>query len=95
MEGVSEEDDLDAISKEITSLNGVESIHDIHIWNVSEDTRVFTCHIVSPCPLEALKRVKELLNFKYRIFHVTIQVEPTGSANPKNLSYNCENDIHD
>ncbi len=95
MERVPEDIDLDRIRQEITELVGVESVHDLHIWNMSSDKKIFTCHVISSTPPEALQRVKHLMNLKYRIFHVTIQIEPIGEANPNNISISCENDIHD
>ena len=95
MEQVPVDNQLDDIKKEICSLNDIEAVHDIHIWNLSSERKAFTCHVVSSKPAIALSRVKNLMNIKYKILHVTIQVEPTGSANPTNIYYNCENDIHD
>jgi len=95
MEEVPSDVKLDDIKAEISKLRDVENVHDVHIWNMSSDKKVFSCHLVSSNPAIALSRVKNLLTLKYSILHVTIQIEPSGAANPHNIHYNCENDIHD
>ena len=95
MEQVPSDVDLNVIKGDIAKLRDVENVHDVHIWNMSSDKKVFSCHLSSTKPAIALYRVKSLINMKYKILHTTIQVEPKGVANPGDIYYNCENDLHD
>jgi zinc transporter 2 len=95
MECVPEDVNIEEIKIDIKSLPEVESLHDIHLWYLNPEKKIFTCHVKSSNPAVALQNIKLLMNIKYRIFHVTIQVEPKGIANPSNIQFNWENDIHD
>lgn len=62
----------------LTSLDGVERIHDLHIWAMSTTETALTCHLVMPGghPGDAfLARVTDALHDKFRIEHSTLQIE--------------------
>lgn len=66
----------------LAGLTGVEAVHDFHIWPMSTTETAFSAHLVMPDghPGDAfLHEVAHELDHRFRIGHVTIQVE-TGSA---------------
>ncbi len=73
-----------AVRAFLVKLNGVDQVHDLHIWPMSTTERALTCHLVMPGghPGDAaLAEVAHELEHRFRIGHVTIQVEigdPTG-----------------
>jgi cobalt-zinc-cadmium efflux system protein len=59
-------------------IDGVDQVHDLHIWPMSTTERALTCHLVMPGghPGDgALAELAHELEHRFRIGHVTIQVE--------------------
>ncbi len=74
--------DTDEIKKQILKIKNITDIHHIHLWNISEDTISFECHIVSD-DISAGEKVRKLLAKNFGITHSNIQIEKCGK--------NCEN----
>ena len=56
---------LKAVQQDITKINGVIGLHDVHIWSLEGETDVFTGHIVVDASLlkapdQTKKAVKEV-----------------------------------
>lgn len=70
------------LEKELLSIDGVESIHDLHVWSITPGTEILTVHIVVKdtgiCD-DILKNVEEIAH-KYGIKHTTVQLERKGYA---------------
>jgi cobalt-zinc-cadmium efflux system protein len=78
MEGVPAHLDLHKIGLAMASLEGVVSVHDLHIWSLSASSCALSAHIVirdlSAWP-GILKQSHELLLKEFGIDHVTLQPE--------------------
>ncbi len=73
--------DVDDITKQIESQEGVLGVHHVHIWPISTTETALTCHIViaEPSRLEEVTdRVKHLLE-SLGIGHSTLELETEGS----------------
>ena len=81
--------DIESLYNELSNLNGVISVHDIHLWNISIGRPSISLHIKCNNPKEIIKIATQICK-KYGIKHCTIQSETE--------LYNCkhdeENDIH-
>jgi cobalt-zinc-cadmium efflux system protein len=71
---------LDSVTAVICSVEGVNDVHDLHVWNIGSETRALSCHIsiadIPPSVSERILRdVKERLHEEFRIAHTTIQFE--------------------
>jgi len=69
--------DVDHVELALGELDGVEAVHDLHIWPLSTTETALTAHIVTPVadyPDELLARARAVLH-RFRIEHCTIQVE--------------------
>lgn len=69
--------DVDQVELALSDLDGVEAVHDLHIWPLSTTETALTAHIVTPVadyPDELLTRARAVLH-RFRIEHCTIQVE--------------------
>lgn len=78
MEKVPDQFDLEAIRKEITEVDGVEDVHEIHLWTVTTNHFSFTAHVFlnqTSDPLKAVSIINKLLKEKYGLTHSTIQIE--------------------
>ena len=72
--GISEAD----VRAFLASLDGVEAVHDLHIWPMSTTETALTAHLVMPGghPGDAfLHRIAHHLQHHHRIQHATIQIE--------------------
>jgi cobalt-zinc-cadmium efflux system protein len=62
----------------LAEMAGVSRVHDLHIWPMSTTEIALTCHLVIPAgaPGDAfLHEASDMLHRRFRIAHVTIQVE--------------------
>lgn len=69
--------DVDQVEVALADLDGVEAVHDLHIWPLSTTETALTAHIVTAVadyPDELLARARAVLH-SFRIEHCTIQVE--------------------
>jgi cobalt-zinc-cadmium efflux system protein len=71
---------LDQIEAAIRAVDGVNDVHDLHVWSIGSETHALSCHIaiadIPPSVSERILRdVKECLHTGFRIEHTTIQFE--------------------
>ena len=71
---------LDRVAAAICEIDGVNDVHDLHVWNLGSETSALSCHIsiadIPPSVSERILRdVKERLHHDFRIDHTTIQFE--------------------
>jgi cobalt-zinc-cadmium efflux system protein len=71
---------LELVETAIRSIEGVNDVHDLHVWSIGSETRALSCHIaiadIPPSISERILRdVKERLHHHFRIDHTTIQFE--------------------
>jgi cobalt-zinc-cadmium efflux system protein len=70
--------DVDEVEAELTALDGVLAVHDLHVWPLSTTEAALTAHLVAPAAEstdQLLDSARELLRARFRIAHSTIQVE--------------------
>jgi cobalt-zinc-cadmium efflux system protein len=80
--------DLEKVRNYIEAKNGVEGLHDLHIWAMSTTQIALTAHLEMPRGGDdqfIAKLQKELKN-KFGIGHTTFQIEK------RNIDVNCETD---
>ena len=83
--GVPADIDADEVEAALRELDGVEAVHDLHIWPLSTTETALTAHIVTAradYPDALLASAREVLH-RYRIEHCTIQVERHHPADHK------------
>ena len=71
---------LEKIEGAIRAVEGVNDVHDLHVWSIGSETHALSCHIsiadIPPSVSERILRdVKERLLHDFRIDHTTIQFE--------------------
>jgi cobalt-zinc-cadmium efflux system protein len=79
LEGVPPHLDLEEIGHEMAAVEGVLSVHDLHIWSLSAETTALSAHIVMRRIDEwgpLLGRLRQSLAERHGIEHVTLQPEP-------------------
>jgi cobalt-zinc-cadmium efflux system protein len=71
---------LEQVEAAMREIDGVNDVHDLHVWNIGSETRALSCHIsiadIPPSVSERILRdVKECLRHEFHINHTTIQFE--------------------
>ena len=72
--------DADVVEAELAELDGVETVHDLHIWPLSTTETALTAHLVAPhiaSTDELLQAARRMLHDRFRIEHCTLQIERT------------------
>jgi len=90
MESTPEGLDPSAIEKDLNSLLGVKEVHDLHIWSVSAKKTALSVHLIADDTQAALNQAHRLIEKKYKILHMTIQVEDPAHFESK-YCYDCDN----
>ncbi|MEN1935272.1 cation diffusion facilitator family transporter [Paenibacillus sp. 102] len=81
MEGAPGHIDVKEVKDTLLSIAIVKEIHDLHIWSVTSDFQVLTCHLVIEKGEETqgvLAKATRLLKDRFHVEHVTIQIEVAG-----------------
>ena len=71
---------LDGVAAAIRKVEGVNDVHDLHVWSIGSESRALSCHIaiadIPPSVSERILRdVKEVLHHDFQVDHTTIQFE--------------------
>ncbi|MDO6654381.1 cation diffusion facilitator family transporter [Anaerobacillus sp. 1_MG-2023] len=91
MEGTPSNIDLQKVKEALVEIDGVNSIHDLHIWNITSDFPSFTCHIVVNQGVnrdQMLKIAGQKLHDQFELTHTTIQIE-CETSDMKDKENNC------
>jgi len=81
--------DIESLYNDLSSIEGVISVHDIHLWNISIGRPSIALHIICESPKDTLKVATQTCK-NYGIKHCTIQTE----TKECNCKHEEENDIH-
>lgn len=85
--------DQQGIKQYLQQLPGVQAIHDLHIWGLSTKEIALTAHLIMPNDSLTdadFAQLNTLLKDKFRIDHVTIQVESGSKEYPCIRSHTVE-----
>jgi cobalt-zinc-cadmium efflux system protein len=83
LEGLPRNIRLEEVAKAVLRVEGVQEVHDIHIWTLGTDLKALSCHIRIPDmhmedSEKILTRIREVLARDFHITHTTIQFERAG-----------------
>ena len=90
MESAPEGIDPIAIQKDLQAIPGVKEVHDLHVWSVATNNFALSAHLVTDMPQDALQEAHRVIEKKYKISHMTIQVEDPAHFESK-YCYDCSN----
>jgi cobalt-zinc-cadmium efflux system protein len=85
LESTPENVDVTKMVAEIRKVEGVQDIHDLHIWSINENLRMLSAHVVTSDitireGVLIQQNINELLAHEYNIQHATLQLECEGCA---------------
>ena len=80
LEGTPRGMELDRIADVLRTIDGVQDVHDLHVWSLGSESHALSCHItiadIPPSASERILRdVKDRLLHSFHIHHTTIQFE--------------------
>ena len=78
LEGTPSHIHLSAVESAIIETDGVDGVHDLHVWTISSGLDALSAHITHSPTVghsELLASVREKLHSKFGIDHLTIQME--------------------
>jgi cobalt-zinc-cadmium efflux system protein len=83
LEGLPRSVQLEEVARAILRVEGVQEVHDIHIWTLGTNLQALSCHIRIPDmhmdqSEKILAHVNECLQREFKITHSTVQFERAG-----------------
>jgi cobalt-zinc-cadmium efflux system protein len=81
------------LREQLGNVEGVGSIHDLHVWTLTSGVLAMSCHVVAESDhfnrTELLTRVNGVARQRFRIDHTTIQIEERNIPQELVESCNC------
>ncbi|MDF2712414.1 MAG: cation diffusion facilitator family transporter [Nonomuraea muscovyensis] len=71
--------DAAAVAADLTAIEGVRDVHDLHLWTLTSGMHVATAHLVTAERADnhaVLDRARDVLRHHHGVAHATLQVEP-------------------
>lgn len=76
--------DIEKLQNELLKVEGVEQIHDLHVWAMSTTENAMTVHVISKNDgARIIENIQKIMRENFAITHTTIQVED------KEINRNC------
>ena len=79
LEGSPPSVNVDELWSDITNIEGITNVTNLHVWSISHGTVAMTVHARAMYPQTALHKIHELCTRRYGIDHCTIQIEDYAS----------------
>jgi len=85
LEGLPRHMRLEEVARAILGVEGVQEVHDVHIWTLGADLHALSCHVRIPdmhmdSSERILGEIRHRLTDQFRINHTTIQFERAGPS---------------
>jgi len=78
LEGTPAHINLAAVEDAILATDGVEDVHDLHVWTITSGREALSAHVIHAHAVsqpELLKELRSKLSDKFGVDHLTIQME--------------------
>jgi cobalt-zinc-cadmium efflux system protein len=93
LEGTPAHINIVSLREQLGSVDGVGSIHDLHVWTLTSGVLAMSCHVVAQADsfsrTELLTRVNCVAREQFHIDHTTIQIEERNLPQELVESCNC------
>jgi len=83
LEGLPRNMQLEAVAGALLRIEGVQEVHDIHIWTLGTELNAISCHVRIPDmhmeeSEKILAQIREVLAKDFHVTHTTVQFERAG-----------------
>lgn len=96
LQGVPDGIDIQKVEAKIYGIEGVNNVHDLHIWALTSGKSVMSVHLVADCTSrseqDTLSDVTSLMSEEFEISHTTVLME--SSAFHSQLADDREGMVH-
>jgi cobalt-zinc-cadmium efflux system protein len=79
LEGTPAHVNIMSLREQLHRVEGVESVHDLHVWTLTSGVLAMSCHVVADGAAstwgDILARLKRVAHERFHIDHTTIQIE--------------------
>lgn len=93
LEGTPAHINIVSLREQLCGVNGVGSVHDLHVWTLTSGVLAMSCHIVAENEsynrTDLLARVNGVAKTQFHIDHTTIQIEEGNITQELVESCNC------
>jgi cobalt-zinc-cadmium efflux system protein len=93
LEGTPAHINIVSLREQLCGINGVGSVHDLHVWTLTSGVLAMSCHIVAENEsynrTDLLARVNGVARERFHIDHTTIQIEEGNITQELVESCNC------
>jgi cobalt-zinc-cadmium efflux system protein len=93
LEGTPAHINIVSLREQLCGVNGVGSVHDLHVWTLTSGVLAMSCHIVAENEsynrTDLLARVNGVAKERFHIDHTTIQIEEGSITQELVESCNC------
>jgi len=95
LEGTPAHIDIVSLREQLGHVDGVGSVHDLHVWTLTSGVLAMSCHVVAEDKdaqlnrTELLGRVNDVARERFHIDHTTIQIEERNIPQTLIESCNC------
>ena len=82
--------DIDEVTRDLTAVEGVCDVHDLHLWTLTSGMHVATAHLVATESGDVagiLEGARQVLRDDHGVVHATLQVEPASSRSSHELDW--------
>ncbi|AXI08938.1 cation transporter [Oceanobacillus zhaokaii] len=83
MEGKPEDINVTAIKESLSKMDGIEDVHDLHVWSITSEFPTLSCHLIVKKSIDRdllLQQANEMIHHHFNISHCTIQIEGINST---------------
>ncbi|MFI6705561.1 cation diffusion facilitator family transporter [Nonomuraea sp. NPDC050478] len=82
--------DAGAVAQDLSAIDGVRDVHDLHLWTLTSGMNVATAHLVTADQSDnhaVLDQARDLLLQRHGVAHATLQVEPADHSGCDELGW--------
>jgi cobalt-zinc-cadmium efflux system protein len=82
--------DLAAVTAALADVEGVEDVHDLHVWTLTSDMDVLTAHLGITAGADSqsvLQQARTVLAEQFHLQHATLQVETAGDHSCEEMTW--------
>lgn len=98
MEGTPDNVEIEKVTEKILTTEGINSIHDLHVWTITSGLNALSCHAVVDERMTILESEHLLRQLEHdldhqNIHHVTIQLESSAHQHDESILCNVKTEL--
>jgi len=81
---------IEGVTTDLSTIAGVEDVHDLHVWTLTSGMHVATAHLVAREEMAiqmVLDEARDVLRERHGIAHATLQVEPSTGTRCQDMNW--------